>query len=214
MMKKLAPYEAVEAGYNANTDTYLNFITQSRLGEQRKFLNLFLEELEENAKVLDIGCGAGLPTTKALSEKFDVVGIDLSLEQIKLAQSNVPLASFQHKNIVEAHFDVNSFRGIIAFYSLFHIPRDFHESLFKKLNAWLEPAGIFLATFLAGEHESLVTMDETMRNAPMFLSGTSPEHTVALIENCGFEILKSELSTDVEHDGSEDTFFWVFARKL
>jgi hypothetical protein len=114
---------------------------------------------------------------------------------------------------LKSDFEGNSFHGIIAFYSLFHIPRDTHESLFEKLHSWLLPSGIFLATFLANEPEALYAMDESMNNAPMFLSGSKPEETLELIKKSRFEVIESELSTDVENDGSEDTFFWVFARK-
>lgn len=213
-MKKLTPYEAVEAGYNANTDTYLEFIKNSRQKEQKRYLDLFIKTLKEKDRILDIGCGAGIPTTKKLTEKFEVTGIDISLEQIKLAKANTPLAKFEHRNVMKSDFEANSFNGIIAFYSLFHIPRDSHQDLFNKLNSWLLPSGFLLATFLANEHESLDIMDETMRNAPMFLSGSKPEETMELIRISGFEIIESELSTDIEMDGSEDTFFWVFARKL
>lgn len=212
-MKKLSPSEAVKAGYDANTDTYLKFITNSRQREQMEYLDLFLNSLDKDSQVLDLGCGAGIPTTKKLAKKFRVLGVDISTEQIKLAKQNTPEAEYIAGNILDINFEKDKFAGILAFYSLFHIPRDSHEELFRRIYLWLKPGGVFLATFLAAEHESLELMDESMKKAPMFLSAASPEKTKSLIENSGFEIIRAEISTDVEQDGSEDSFFWVFACK-
>src|SRR5690242_7501447 len=50
-------------------------------------------------RVIDVGCGAG-PLTKALVESgFEVTGVDVSSELLKLAQANVPAARFVHASI-------------------------------------------------------------------------------------------------------------------
>ncbi len=58
----------------------------------------FIGKLPEKGKVLDLGCGTGLPYARCLVEKrFDVLGVDLSEEMVKVASMNVPEASFvQH----------------------------------------------------------------------------------------------------------------------
>jgi 2-polyprenyl-3-methyl-5-hydroxy-6-metoxy-1,4-benzoquinol methylase len=39
-----------------------------------------LIEVPQRADVLDLGCGAGLPTTAKLAEHFNVTGIDISVK--------------------------------------------------------------------------------------------------------------------------------------
>jgi ubiquinone/menaquinone biosynthesis C-methylase UbiE len=51
--------------------------------------------LEPGAAVLDLGCGAGLPADKVMSEKYRVTGIDISPKQIELARQQVPKATFR-----------------------------------------------------------------------------------------------------------------------
>jgi len=51
--------------------------------------------LPRNARVLDVGCGAGVPYVKFLVESgFDTTGIDFSESMLKLAGRNVPEAEF------------------------------------------------------------------------------------------------------------------------
>jgi SAM-dependent methyltransferase len=40
--------------------------------------------------VLDLGCGAGLPSTRRLAGAFSVVGVDILAEQLARARKNVP----------------------------------------------------------------------------------------------------------------------------
>jgi len=55
----------------------------------------FMERLPEKGRVLDLGCGTGLPYTRHLVENgFDVLGVDLSEEMVKVASRNVPGSTF------------------------------------------------------------------------------------------------------------------------
>ena len=55
----------------------------------------FTGKLHEKGKILDLGCGTGLPYARHLVEKgFDVLGVDFSEEMVKIASKNVPEASF------------------------------------------------------------------------------------------------------------------------
>jgi methylase of polypeptide subunit release factors len=49
------------------------------------------------ARVLDLGCGAGIPVTRHLTALgHHVLGVDGSARQIALARRNAPLAEFIH----------------------------------------------------------------------------------------------------------------------
>jgi methylase of polypeptide subunit release factors len=53
--------------------------------------NIFTELIPENGKILDLGCGTGVPYAFFLGKKdFDVLGVDLSPEMVKVASRNVP----------------------------------------------------------------------------------------------------------------------------
>lgn len=209
----MTPSEAVAAGYNATADLYLDFICNNRLDEQKYYINIFLNSLPERAAVLDLGCGCGIPHTKALAQKFDVTGIDISERQIQMARENVPGCQFINADILAHSFAEASFDGILAFYSLFHIPRADHLTVLKRIYTWLRPAGFFVGCFLANENEFKQLMDNSMRNAPMFLSGYNPIEVERLFVIAGFSIISAKTETAIEKDGNKDSFFWVVAQK-
>ena len=41
-------------------------------------------------RVLDLGCGAGVPIARRLAERYKVTGVDISERQIMLVRRNVP----------------------------------------------------------------------------------------------------------------------------
>ena len=54
-----------------------------------------LRLLKPNSRILDVGCGTGLPVARLFCEHgHQVIGFDLSNKLIQLARKNVPLGSF------------------------------------------------------------------------------------------------------------------------
>src|SRR5215211_1087121 len=84
--------KTVKEGYNAIADRYL--AERTRDSTDVRLLNELIKRLPANAKVLDAGCGAGIPISQMLSERFDVTGVDFSEAQIELARKNVPNVEF------------------------------------------------------------------------------------------------------------------------
>ena len=74
-----------QQGYNKNADEYLER-TLSKPSPRMQWLEKLLRHLKPTARVVELGCGAGLPVTKLLTEKVaEVIGNDISSEQVKLA---------------------------------------------------------------------------------------------------------------------------------
>src|ERR671923_108704 len=92
----------VKAGYNAIAKQYLE--GRTRDSEDVRLLGDFISKLPPNATVLDAGCGAGVPITQILSQRFDVIGVDFSEAQIELARKNVPQAEFLCQDMTQLHF--------------------------------------------------------------------------------------------------------------
>ena len=76
------------------------------------------------ARVVDLGCGIGLPGTRALTEHgLSVLGVDFSAVQLARARRLVPAASFVRADMAEFHLRPASVDAVTAFYSLIHQPR-------------------------------------------------------------------------------------------
>ncbi len=102
--------------------------------------------LPSESRVLELGCGCGLPVAQILSEDFAVTGVDISSVQIERARSLVPRADFICADMTEVDFPAQSFAAIVSLYAVIHIPLDEQPALFAKLFDWLQPAGYLLVT--------------------------------------------------------------------
>ena len=79
-----------------------------------------LTKLVPTGKILDLGCGNGLPVAKFLTDKgYNVTGIDISKEMILRAKKNVPNARFINSDITEFDLGQNKFEAITSFFLLF-----------------------------------------------------------------------------------------------
>ena len=103
-------------------------------------------ELPPDASVLDLGCGAGIPATRWLSERFTVTGVDFSAKQLELARRHAPGATFIRADMTDLSFAPETFDAVVALHSIIHVPRTEHLTLLKNVSRWLKPGGAFLAT--------------------------------------------------------------------
>ena len=112
------PKRIVQTGYDEIVERYVEWASDTRIEERERYTSTILDKLPPRAKVLDLGCGSGLPTTSRLAERFDVLGVDLSQRQIDSARMNVPSAHFICSDMDALKFPDASFDGIAAFYSI------------------------------------------------------------------------------------------------
>jgi len=173
-----------------------------------QFLERLEAELEPGARVLDLGCGNGVKT-KRLARTFDVTGVDVSGEQLRLARAEAPAATFVQADFAELDHAGESFDAVTAFYSFVHVPRDEHARLFAGIRRWLKPGGLFLASL---SHVGGPDRLETWLGVEMFFSGWDAATSRRLVREAGFELLVDEVIAmrEPEH---EVAFLWVLARK-
>ena len=145
----------VRNGYNQCASAY----RESRSDKPAPELGILLDKLDDGAHALDIGCGAGVPVALALSKRCDVIGVDISEAMVELARTNAPSARFIREDIMSLEFEPSTFDAVTAFYSIFHIPREEHATLFERVHCWLKPGGYLLCT-LTHHDEPAYTEDD------------------------------------------------------
>ena len=182
----------VSVGYDIAAEKYLAERHENL--EEMKFLPEFSSLIPKGGKVLDAGCGAGLPFTKYLSERFDVIGIDISEKQIELAKANVPGAQFLVKDMTQLDFPDNHFDGILAYYSIIHIPREENEGLFLNFYQMLKSKGVVLLCLTATDEPEYI--NEDFFGAKMYWSGYDSETNLKMLEAAGFELIWSKIVDD------------------
>src|SRR5690242_4316804 len=136
------PKRLVADGYNAIAQRYFTWSDLDPSPQRMRYLNRLLELLTPAAAVLELGCGAGIPVTRALAETCRVTGVDISEAQIELARQHVPGATLIHADKTQLDFPPASFDAVVAFYSLIHIPREEQAGLLGRMARWLRPGGL------------------------------------------------------------------------
>jgi len=177
----------VERGYDSCAGEY----ERARMGGNTAELELLSRHLKPGAKVLDIGCGSGIPITKVLAKNYQVTGVDISQEQIRRAKENVPGGRFIHADIMAMDFPDESFDAAVSFYTIFHLPREEHPELFRRTHKWLKPGGFFLAT-LTHEAEQAYTEDDFF-GVRMYWSNYGLDDYQSMLKKCGFKLMASKV---------------------
>lgn len=182
----------VEQGYNRIARDYTAWRAQDN--------DLFHPEIEDlanrlapGASVLDVGCGAGVPFTQFLSERFHVTGVDLSPEQIRLAREAVPNGTFIVQDMLALDVPAQSFDAVTCMYSLIHVPRDRHPLALANVRRALKPEGFLL--IVTGNND-LPESVETFFGAEMYWSHYDRETSLAMIREAGFRILWDKVISD------------------
>lgn len=163
--------DLVRRGYDAVSRAYRDDLGRSNpaTAEEVERYDSWIGELEERleptARVLDLGCGSGLPGTKLLVERgFEVVGLDFSPVQIERARELVKGATFVEADMAAWDCDPASVDAVVSFYALIHVPLVDQQRLFPRIRRWLTPGGLFLG--IVG-HSRWTGVEEYL-GAPMF----------------------------------------------
>jgi cyclopropane fatty-acyl-phospholipid synthase-like methyltransferase len=102
--------------------------------------------LPGGARVLDLGCGNGLPATRELtSHGFLVAGADISAVQLRRARRLVPSAALVQADMADLRLRPTCLDAVVSFYALIHVPLADQQDLFGRIASWLRPGGYLLA---------------------------------------------------------------------
>lgn len=197
----------VERGYDQIAERYL--ASKAALGaETRALLEALTQDVDAAAAILDLGCGAGVPVTRWLAERFAVTGVDLSARQLALAREAVPGATFVQADMAGVDFPPASFAAVVSLYAIIHLPREEQPALLARIARWLAPGGRFLATWpvTAWEGEE---HDWNGWGAAMWWSHYGSAENLALLRDAGFSIERVETRT-----AGDETWLWILARQV
>jgi cyclopropane fatty-acyl-phospholipid synthase-like methyltransferase len=175
-----------------------------------RWVDRLLGLLQPGSRVLDLGCGRGIPYTKRLSEQHEVTGVDLSARQIELAQEALPEATFLCADVAKLELPAMSFDAAVSLFMLGHIPRDEQPEVLRRIAGWLRPSGLVLLTMGTS---GTVGIDPDWLGAPMYFSSWPPDENSALLRAAGFELLDDRVITHQESGHGDVSFMWVLARK-
>lgn len=150
-----------------------------------------IKSLPAGSRLLDLGCGTGVPTARQMADAgFQVVGVDLSGGMVTLARKNVPGASFHHMDLADLRpggpRDLGRFDAIAAFFSLLMLPRAEIPLALRTVRHLLVPGGLFVLSMVEADADdvSIVFLGNTLR-----VSGYLRKDLHQVIETAGFDIV-------------------------
>ncbi len=173
-----------------------------------------IDVLGAGAKVLDLGCGVGVPIARALSETFSVTGVDFSKEMINLSRVNAPKATFIHADIMEVDLPASAFDAVVSFYTVFHIPKEHHKALFQRIHHWLKVGGYLLVT-VSEENQEPYT--EEFHGVTMYWSNYGLHEYLRMLAEVGFDIIETTSvghGYEPRHETPEEHHPLIFAKKI
>ena len=104
--------------------------------------------------VLDVGCGAAGHLTRYLADRgVNVVGIDLSEVSIEQARQCQPALRFEAADMRDLPAADGALAGVVAFYSVIHLPREQVPAALAEFRRVLRPGGGLLIAMHGGTGE-------------------------------------------------------------
>jgi len=180
-MRERVPYDLIAEPWSRERN--------SLLFHERPYLDRFLELTTPGGHILDLGCGSGEPIARYLLDRgYRVTGVDSSPEMLRLARANCPAAELVPGDMVSVELP-GAYHGIVAWDSIFHIPKAQHAKIFQAMYRWLEPSAPLLLSVGGSEDEFIAPMF----GIDFFYSGHSPDVNLALLREAGFGIVLSEV---------------------
>lgn len=204
--------EIVRKGYNKVAERLQEIFGLER--EESDELNLltnFISRIPLAGQVLDAGCGNGA-YSRYLSDKFKVIGVDISEKQSELARQNAPKAEFICKDITKINFPDESFDGILSYYAIIHIPREEHYDLLSNFYRMLKINGVILLTFHINDDPESYEDNFFGKGVRMYWSGFDKNANLRMLKQIGFKIIISKSIKESQKWG-ESSHLFVLAEK-
>jgi SAM-dependent methyltransferase len=132
-------------GYEAAASEFMARRDASAIGVAT--VRAWARALGRGASILDLGCGHGVPISKALiDDGFVLYGVDASeslLAEFRRRFPHVPVAC---EPVEESRFFGQTFDGVLAWGLVFLLSADAQRDLIRRVARALDPGGRFLFT--------------------------------------------------------------------
>ncbi len=178
----------------------------------QQLLDRFATQLRGRGEVCDMGCGPGHVARYLRDAGVSVLGLDLSPGMLEQARKLNPDIPFQLGNMMSLNIPNGTLAGIAAFYAIVNLPRESLPLIFREMARVLQPDGLLLLAFHAGDE--VVHVDELWeQQISMDFVFFQPQDVGLCLEAAGFaveQIIEREPYPEVEYQSRRA---YIFARK-
>ncbi|MCW3840579.1 class I SAM-dependent methyltransferase [Micromonospora yasonensis] len=146
---------AVRDSYDRVAEDYVK-IAPPRFAEDalgRGMLAAFAELVpaEGGRPVADLGCGPGHVTAHLAALGLSMFGVDLAPRMVDIARRTYPGLRFDVGSMTTLDVPDGHLAGIVAWWSIFHLPPEVLPAVFAEFRRALAPGGLVLLGFHVGD---------------------------------------------------------------
>lgn len=184
--------DAARESYDTDADAYADQV-QGLLEANpylRAALGLFAELVDRagGGPVADIGCGPGFVTYHLRSLGADAFGIDLSPEMVAIARREHPEIRFEVGTMTALDLADESLGGVLAFWSIIHVPDDEVPRVFAEFRRALRPTSPLLIGFHVGDETRHRTQGYSGRRIDSTSYRRPPTKVAQWLRDAGFTV--------------------------
>lgn len=150
----------------------------------RAMLDVFAEATPAGP-VVEIGCGPGRIAAYLADRGLDISGIDLSPRMIELARAAYPALRFEVGSMEELTFADASLTGLVAWYSVIHLPPQRVPAVLTEFHRVLQVGGQLL---IAGFADEIPDAAEPFDHRVATAYRWSPERLADEVAKAGFTV--------------------------
>ncbi|RLL68025.1 class I SAM-dependent methyltransferase [Streptomyces sp. Z26] len=154
---------------------------------------------EGGLPVLDVGCGTGRMTAQLAGLGLTASGVDLSPGMIGVARQTEPGLRFEVGSMEALDVPDGTLGGILAWYSVIHIPLDRLPTVFGEFSRVLAPGGHLLLAFQVGD-EPLRLTEAWGHPVSLDFHRRRPERIEELLAGAGLPV-RARLSRERDEEG-------------
>jgi SAM-dependent methyltransferase len=167
----------------------------------RASLTLFAELVHDagGGPVADVGCGPGYVSGYLHDAGVDAFGIDLSPEMVALARRDHPDLRFEVGTMTDLDLADDSVAGVVAFWSVIHVPDDAVPGVFEEFRRVLRPQGLLLVGFHVGDETRHTSEGYTGRPISVDSHHRRPSTMSGWLRDAGFTV-EAELVLSPDRD--------------
>jgi SAM-dependent methyltransferase len=202
---------AYQTSYDRVADEYVRRIFDELAHKplDRQLLDRFAASVREVGPVCDLGCGPGHVARYLHERGVQVCGVDLSPAMVEQARRLTPGVEFRQGDLMALEAPDGAWAGIVAFYSLIHVPRGDMAQALAEQRRVLRPGGRLLVAFHVGD--DVVHLDEWW-GQPVCVDFLffRPDEMARYLRAAGFEIeeiIEREPYPEVEHQSRRGYIF-------
>jgi len=205
----------IRASYDRVAGEYAARIAGELAGKplDRALLACFVEQVGELGIIADIGCGPGHVAAYLHGLGAQVIGVDLSPKMVAIARQRSPEIVFEQGSMLELATPDGSWGGIVAMYSVIHLPPEARPQALAEFHRVLHTGGLLLLAFHMGDEQR--HMDEWWgQEVSLDTWFLQPREIESLLRDAGFTVemslVRQPYAPDVEHQSQRA---YIFARK-